>query len=523
MLKTAEGNITKDIEKSDYRQVNLRRGIDISEEVYSRVASAAHLDEHSHHNLSGNGKVLPVAFKRWENGRMEFLGVPTDIEGFMRIGKNTVKASIPTNPSVTYYSVKLLTPDESSKAEILKAVEKVSDIKLPHLAEERVLGDASMKLVGGEWVGEFREDLRTTKMRIGTAGRKGRIELYAEINSEAMRTKERDETVRVRYTFSKAVQLAKIEIMATSGNYVRIMDKEMTKGLTKDAEIEKSEMFTVEKKFGEGEDRIVADFLTTSRGRLMRIDINGVQYDNFALRPTKVLKGMKEFMAKRNAQEWYTDAVASRWVTQKLEAAYARSIEARELEGKAIKLDENIPFLGHEISSFRFMRNDLVTRAGPYSISVNKNNVTVSWVKGEFTSDKGINILMQLEGDEIVLCEGSKHLSIVADLVMKDGKPYLKALNAKELAILESDKFDVKGGVLSIDEAKSVVSDRILADRHPSLELAITKLRQILEHEADINQAAALYKDAEGLQYNAAIENALKEHLKKSAIPPAEK
>jgi hypothetical protein len=389
---------------------------------------------------------------------------------------------------------------------------------VPLLAEERVLGNAAMKLSGGAWVGEFTEGLGKEKLRVGVRKRGILIELDSEVSKKSGK-----EMVALRYTFSKAVKLIKIEARAPSGEYVRIADRKMKEEIVNSLEVGKGwEMSSVKKEFGSGKDGIVVDYLITCKGKLMKVGINGTQHDAFSLRPAKVQKRMKEFMANKQVQEWYSNEVAKKKVTQELKKRYIGHIAAYKLTGDVVKPNEPISFAGHEIASLRFMGNDLVARTGPYGISVGKESITVSWIKEEKESDKETNIMVQFKENEIVLCEGGKHLSMVTNLEVRNGRPYLKALNSNEIEILEREKKDFKDGFLSIREVKNVIDDPTIIGK-PSMVLMNIRLRLILEYEEEINKAVTLCKDVRRLRHNHTIEAALEEHLKKKSLPRIEK
>jgi hypothetical protein len=442
--------------------------------------------------------------------------VVTDEEALVKIGKMPpAKASILKHPSVTHYDVRYLVPDEITKRKLCEAAAEVSDIKVPIVAEEMVLGNVAMKLEGGAWVGEFTEGFRKTKLRIRVVDRSGHIGFDSEISRKG------EESVALRYTFSKSGRLRKIEARAPSGEYVKVLDWKMREEIVKTLrEDQKFGILTVKRELGSGKDKISVDYLITNKGRLMRVGIDGMEYDDFSPRPVKVQESIKEFMANKDVQEWHTNEVAKRKVTKQLNEEYIRHTGGYELEKEVVKLKEPISFAGHDIMSLRFKGNDLVTRTGPYGISVGRDDVTVSWSKEGKDSDKKTTIMIQFKEKEVVLCEGDKHLRVVTNLEIKDGEPYLKTLNSKEIGILEKEKMDVVDGLLSMREAKKVISDTIIVGRNPSMVWTNTRLRQILEYEEEINRAAALYKDAKGLQHDHTIERVMEEHLKKKSLPP---
>jgi hypothetical protein len=516
--KTVEVEFTLDhreIAKKSYHEVPLGRGT-VGEETYSKIMAIAKPNVRQQQLFFGGGKSLLVAFEEWEDGKMQLLGVVTDEEAWVKIGKRPpVKASILKHPSVTHYDVKYLVPDEITKRKLCEAAAEVSGIKVPLVTEDVVLGNATMKLVSGAWVGEFMEGWKTTKLCVEVRGKHGFVGFDSEISRRG------EEAVALRYTFSKTAKLNKIEARAPSGEYVKVMDWEMKREMVESLrKTHNREIFTVRREFGSGEDKVTVDYLVTNIGNLMRVGINGTQYDDFSLRPAKVQKSMKEFMANRDVQEWYTKDVAKRETPSDLKEEYIHHTEGYELDKDVVKLEEPVSFAGHDIVSLRFRRNDLVTRAGPYSISVSRDDVTVSWSKEEKGSGKETTIMMQFKENEVVLCEGDKHLRMVTNLEIRDGKPYLKALNAKEVGILEKEKMDIGDGFLSIREVKRVISNPIVIGRYPSMVFMDIRLKQILEYEDEINQAPILYKGAKGLQHNHTIERVLEEHLRKKSLPP---
>lgn len=512
MLKTVEGELPpKEIEKKNFKPVYLRRGVDIDEETYSGIMAKAmaKLNPSQHHTLFGDGKTLPVVLERLEDGKMRFVGIPTDMQGLIRIGKMPpVKAISPDHPSVTSYSIRYIVPDDDAKGKVLRAIEEVSQIKMPVVADRFILDDTEMKLVGGEWIGDSKEVGKLRRYMVNVE-KEGVIKTDFGIYKRSWGGEHTEtELLAVRYTLSyklgATAKIVKVELKTASGVYMPVMNEEIKEEMMKLS----NEGGTARKEFPSDGGKLAIDYTFTQGNKLLKMGLVGLG-DTESLRLMKFERDITEFLSHKNVQEWYAKTAAGRRVDEEHLSKFMLHTAEESEEGMVMKLKEPANFAGHKILSFTLSsrvtkdgeeKYAVRTQTGPFRIAIDKDGVSVIGSKEDENTGKTVAWMAQYREHWMRFYAGDPNQLASTLVQVRDGKLYVKMPSTiKPKSFKEAIGGIEKGGFVSIEEAKRISEDKELEGDSRKASFIVTQLRQIVQYEREMEEALRLENDAKKL------------------------
>jgi len=314
MLKTVqEGFAVEKIEvrRQDYTEARLRKGeidLDIFLEIMRKVPATESQMERSF----GGGNSFLAASEMREDRKAHFLGIVVEKSGVIRMGKlPPVRDVLVGHPQITHYEISCAMPEERIAKAICDRVKGMPDFKDGVWMKEPSFHNLELRRIGKELVGE-------------EGGRRIRLKVEKSKRIVRMREEVGGETgYGLEYVFTTRGILTRIEIEKPLGNQIGVIEprkltdrvNERIKNGDYGGIVKRGEVMEMEDKIGE----VKARYALTKAAKPVRIDIEGDAFpDGLTIRPRKIQKRMREFLADEQVREWFEEEVAKRRLRKEL-------------------------------------------------------------------------------------------------------------------------------------------------------------------------------------------------------------
>ncbi|QLJ53087.1 MAG: hypothetical protein Sv326_0912 [Candidatus Fermentimicrarchaeum limneticum] len=315
MLKSMhEGFAVEKIEvrRQDYTEARLRKG-EIDPDVFLEIMRKVPATESQRERFFGGGNSFLAAFEMRDDKRAHFLGIVVEKSGVIRMGKlPPLRDVLVGHPQTTHYEITCAMPEERIAKAICEKVKSMPDFKGGVWVKEPSFHEVELRHVGNELAGEDGE--KRIRLKLGKSKRI--VRMREEVGDDK-------EGYRLEYVFTMRGILTRIEIEKPFGKQIGLIEpRKLTTEVNE--QVKKGKYGGVEKKGETMEMRerigeVDAKYTLTNMGKPVRIDIEGDAFpEGLVIRPRKIQKRMREFLADEQVREWVEEESAKRKLRKEL-------------------------------------------------------------------------------------------------------------------------------------------------------------------------------------------------------------